>query len=74
MQNDAISKARDLKMKTDQILEDFQNCKHDLEEAVLQKDKISIDFNVAQVELQRAEEEFCKVRQTANERMSQEQD
>lgn len=49
MQIDAIDKCRDLKAKTDMILEDFKRCKYDLDEAVLLKEKISTDFNLAQV-------------------------
>ena len=62
LQNDAISKARDLKVNFDKMLEELHNTKIELDEVTLRRDKISNDFNLAQLELQRTEEELTQTR------------
>jgi TolA-binding protein len=47
LQNEAISKAKDLKVHFDEVLEDFHSTKIDLDEMTLLRDKISNDFNIA---------------------------
>ncbi len=42
-------KAKDLKTSFDKILEDYHQTKLDLEEMTVRRDKISNDFNLAQL-------------------------
>ena len=44
LQNDAIEKARELKCKTDMILEDYSKCKTELDQMLIHNDKINFEY------------------------------
>ena len=68
MQSNAIQMARDLKQKTDLILDDYKKARLELDRLTDQKENILSEANQTRNELERCQEELRITQQSAVER------
>jgi hypothetical protein len=68
MQSNAIDMARDLKQKTDLILEDYKKAKHELDKMMDHSENVQAEANEMRNELERCQEEMRITKQGAIER------